>query len=104
MKYTLEFKNKENIEETIEKELGIKELGIKVKAVKDDDILNGYINTKEVNGKTIVEVITYDKDEPADYFEGVYKNIPYNHGHKTSFVSVKEDLTKNVSDLANKCQ
>ena len=99
MKYTLEFKNKENIEETIEKELGIK-----VKAVKDDDVLNGYVNTKEVDGKTIVEVVTYDKEEPANYFEGVYKNIPYNHGHKTSFVSVKKDLTKNVSDLANKGQ
>jgi len=97
MKYTLETKNKDGIEEKIEKKLGIK-----LKAIKEDDIVNGYINTKEVDGKTIVEVFTYDKDESSDYFEGVYKNIPYNHGHKTSFVSVKDDLSKQVSDFEKK--
>lgn len=97
MKYTLETKNKDGIEEKIEKELGIK-----LKAIKEDDIVNGYINTKEINGKTIVEIHTYDKNELPDYFEGVYKNIPYNHGHKTSFVSVKDELSKQVSDFEKK--
>lgn len=94
MKYTFELKK--DIE-TIQDDLKVS-----LKADTVDAVVSGYINTKQVDGKTIVEVFTYDKDEPANYVEGIYKNIPYNHGHKTSFVSVKEDLTDKVSDFEKK--
>ena len=92
MKYTYKDKN-------INTEAIQNELKISLIANKDDAILNGYINTKQDGDDIIVEIFTYDEDEPANYFEGMYKNIPYNHGHKTSFEKPKEDISQKLTDL-----
>ncbi len=80
----------ENIEKFISKLE--KKLDMTLIAKTSESEVNGYFTTKQEGGDTIVEIHLYDDDEPTNYFEGVYKNIPYNHGHKTSFVKAKGDL------------
>jgi len=78
-----------------------KDLSMSLSAIKEDDEVNGYINTKQENGKTIVEVCLYEKDEPANYFEGVYRNRPYNYGHKTSFKAVPNSVKEKIAVKSN---
>jgi len=87
--------------ETFAKQLE-KQLDVILIAKKAGSEVNGYFKTKQEGEKTVVEVILYKEDEPANYFEGVCGNKPYNHGHKSSFKKlskVKADSVKNHHDI-----
>lgn len=72
-----------------------KDMGVTLIA-KDSTIqLNGYVS---VVGD-VVEVVFYDKNELANYTEGIYRNMPYHHGHKNDYIKPKgktEDLFNKV--------
>lgn len=84
--------------DNIKRDIFIKQLetGLGVKLVADtvDSEVNGYVSTYEKEGKLCVVVNLYDEDEPANYMEGIYNNIPYHQGHKSSFVKVSTPKEK----------
>lgn len=84
--------------EDIKREVFIKQLetGLEAKLIADtaDSEVNGYVNTYEKEGKLYVVVNLYDEDEPANYMEGIYNNIPYHRGHRSSFVKVSTPKEK----------
>jgi len=68
-------------------------------AERADSEVNGYTNTKQDGDETIVEVFLYDKDEPSNYEEGVYNNIPWHKGHKSTFKKIKGKLERKANDI-----
>lgn len=79
-----------------------KDTGLVLMAIDETTELNGYVNTKQENGKVIVEVVLYPEDEPANYVEGIYKNIPFHHGHKNNYVKAKGNLKEVLTDAKAK--
>jgi len=74
------------------------DLGAILVAEKADSEVNGYINTKQDGEGVIVEVVLYDKNEPANYKEGVYGNKPYHTGHKSNFKKIKGNISKKLGE------
>ena len=78
--------------DNIERDAFIKQLetdlGVKLVSENKEDTVNGHVNTYEKEGKLYVVVDLYTEDEPSNYVEGVYNNIPYHQGHRSNFVKV----------------
>lgn len=77
-------------------------LGAKLKILGNDTVTNGTFNTYESERYLYVVVNLYDEDEPANYVEGVYNNIPYHQGHKSSFVKSEGDLKKKLDYMTSR--
>jgi hypothetical protein len=71
-----------------------KEFGLKLRADKETDTVNGYVNSHIENGKVIFEVFPYKKSKLPDYAEHIYRGRTFATGDKVNIKSKgdKEDI------------
>ncbi len=83
----IQVKNKETVLKEIEDKLGVV-----LMAKKSDDTVNGYINFSIENGKEVVDIILYEKDEAPTFKKYKKDGVSRADGRKSTLKKVDSAL------------